>query len=242
MLPRNDPSLKPTQFEQRESSTFVIFCLKYVLTQKPKWQFTSYYITGHSSHCFEISTVYGEKIYFHSKRKKKAIEKERRKQLRLNRLQPSAEDFERGEQSVSTADVVQKPVAAHGTRRKEKRTKYQDETGDHTRKTKKTTTKGKHKRLKEETMLEPAMLGGQLEIGERERVPTPIPGHRSRNKHTRKKKQKKAHRERREHDDGYSEGSDTKQNGEINKEELLIRSLPRPRQLAPLPERTDIQL
>lgn len=210
--------------------------------QKPKWQFTSYYITGHSSHCFEISTVYGEKIYFHSKRKKKAIEKERRKQLRLNRLQPSAEDFERGEQSVSTADAVQKPVAAHGTRRKEKRTKHQDETGDHTRKTKKTTTNGKHKRLKEETMLEPAMLGGQLEIGERERVPTPIPGHRSINKHTRKKKRKKAHRERRQHDEGYSEGSDTKQTGEINTEELLIRSLPRPRQLAPLPERTDIQL
>ena len=162
--------------------------------------------------------------------------------MRLNRLQPSADDFERGEQSVSTADAVQKPVAAHETRRKEKTKKHQDETGDHTRKTKKTTTYGKHKRLKEEAMLEPAMLGGQLEIGERERVPTPIPGHRSINKHTRKKKQKKAHRERREHDEGYSEGSDTKQTGELNKEELLIRSLPRPRQLAPLPERTDIQL
>ena len=92
--------------------------------------------------------------------------------MRLNRLQPSADDFERGEQSVSTADTVQKPVAAHETRRKEKRKKHQDETGDHTQKTKKTTKNGKHKRLKEEAILEPAMLGGQLEIGERERVPT----------------------------------------------------------------------
>ena len=86
-----------------------------------------------------------KKIYFRSERKKKAIEKERRKQLRLNRLQPSADDFERGEQSVSTADAVQKTVAAHETRRKEKRTKHQDETGDHTRKSKKTTKNGKHK-------------------------------------------------------------------------------------------------
>lgn len=218
------------------------FCLKYVLTQKLKCQFTSYYITGHSSQCFEVSTVYGEKIFFHSKRKKKAIEKERRKHLRLNRLQPSADDFEQGKKPVSTADAVQKPVAAHETRRKETRKKHEDETGDHTRKTKKTTKNGKHKRLKEEAMPEPAILGGQLEIGERERVPTPIPGHHSINKHTRKKKQKKAHRERREHDEGYSEGSGTKQTGELNTEKLLIRSLPRPRQLAPLPERTDIQL
>ena len=95
------------------------------------------------------------------------------------------------------------------------------------------------------------MLSGQWEEGERERVPTPMPVHRSLNrnkdtgksladeprerKHRKRTKKKKARSELREIDEGFDEGSEARQMG--NSEDSLIKSLPRPRQLAPLEER-----
>lgn len=179
-----------------------------------------------------------------SKSRQKVIEKERRKQMKLNKLQPStANDVE----AQNTAGAEIQTAVLEKTRKQRKRHQQKhDESVDLTRKKKKV-KHGKHRRLQEETACEPAMLGGHLGRGERERVPTPIPEHHAVNmdgqKHTRKKKQKKTQRELREHDEGYSEGSETRQQAaELNSEELLIKSLPRPRQLAPLPERTDIHL
>ena len=113
--------------------------------------------------------------------------------------------------------------------------------------------KKRAKHSKGSSTLAPAVYGGQLEEGERERVPTPMPAHRglstradpgesfqeeSRDgrRHRRKKKQKRAHYEIREQDEGFDEESDTRQTG--NSEDSLIKSLPRPRQLIQLQERS----
>ena len=95
------------------------------------------------------------------------------------------------------------------------------------------------------------MLSGQWEEGEREVVSTPMQVHRSLNrnkdtgksladeprerKHRKRTKKKKAWSELRKFDEGFDEGSEARQMG--NSEDSLIKSLPRPRQLAPLQER-----
>ena len=94
------------------------------------------------------------------------------------------------------------------------------------------------------------MLSGQWEEGERERVPTPMPVHRSLNrnkvtgksladeprerKHRKRTKKKKARSELREFEEGFDEGSEARQTG--NSEDSLVKGLPRLRQLAPLQE------
>lgn len=133
-----------------------------------------------------------------------------------------------------------------------------DEERDFARKRKKKAKQNKPQRLEGSATLEPAVLSGQWEEGERERVPTPMPVYRSLNrnkdtgksladesrehKHRKRTKKKKARSELREFDEGFDEGSETRQTG--NSEDSLIKSLPRPRQLAPLQERTpaNIQL
>jgi len=184
-----------------------------------------------------------------SKRRQKAINKERRKQMKLNKLKPSPVNDAEGRPKSTTGDgtttVFQREI------RKKKRKKHQqeaDESGDRSREKKKKIKHGKHERLKEteQAVREPAVLGGQWDGGKRERVPTPIPPphhtlktdlREQRHKHTRKKKHKTS--QLRERDEGYSEGSDTRQAAEQNSEDFLIRSLPRPRKLVPLQERTD---
>ncbi|XP_078384541.1 uncharacterized protein LOC144666963 isoform X2 [Oculina patagonica] len=129
-----------------------------------------------------------------------------------------------------------------------------DESRDFARKRKKKTKQRKHQRLEEHSTLAPAVHGGQWEEGERERVPTPMPVHRGlstntdpgksfeeeprERKHKRKKKHKKTHSQLREYDEGFDEGSETRQTG--NSEDSLLKSLPRPRQLAPLQERSSL--
>ncbi|XP_078383528.1 uncharacterized protein LOC144666048 isoform X1 [Oculina patagonica] len=129
-----------------------------------------------------------------------------------------------------------------------------DESRDLARKRKKKTKQSKHQRLEEHSTLAPAVHGGQWEEGERERVPTPMPVHRGlstntdpgksfeeeprERKHKRKKKYKKTHSQLREYDEGFDEGSETRQTG--NSEDSLLKSLPRPRQLAPLQERSSL--
>ena len=169
--------------------------------------------------------------------------------MKLNKLKPSPVNDAEGRPKSTTGDgtttVFQREI------RKTKRKKHQqeaDESGDRSREKKKKIKHGKHERLKEteQAVREPAVLGGQWDGGKRERVPTPIPPphhtlktdlREQRHKHTRKKKHKTS--QLRERDEGYSEGSDTRQAAEQNSEDFLIRSLPRPRKLVPLQERTD---
>ena len=132
-----------------------------------------------------------------------------------------------------------------------------DEERAFARKRKTKAKQSKHQRLEGPATLKPAMLSGQWQEGE-ERVPTPMPVHRSLNKNrdqernftsqphqrkSRKKTRKKKTRsELREFDEGFDDGSESRQTE--NSEDSLIKSLPRPRQLAPLQERspTTIQL
>ena len=127
-----------------------------------------------------------------------------------------------------------------------------DEERDFARKRKKKAKQSKQQRLEGRATLAPAVLSGQWEEGKRERVPTPRPVHRSldkntepgksftseprERKHRKKTKKKKPRSELREFDEGFDEGTETRQTG--NSEESLIKSLPRPRQLAPLQERS----
>ena len=165
--------------------------------------------------------------------------------MKLNKLKPSTVNDSGGRTEITAGDV-----AVHKGTRKKKRKKHleeREESGDQTRKTKKKIKQGKHQRLEEtvETeQAEPALLGaGQWE--KRERVPTPIPQHHALNLREHSHKRKKKHKKTcslRKHEEGYSEGSETQQATEQSSEDLLIKSLPRPRQLLPLQERTDIQL
>ena len=129
-----------------------------------------------------------------------------------------------------------------------------DEERDFVRKRKKKAKQNKPQRLEGSVTLKPAVLSGQWEEDERERVPTPMPQSLNRNKdtgkslsdesrerkHRKRTKKKKARSELREFDEGFDEGSETRQTG--NSEDSLIKSLPRPRQLAPLQERTPVTI
>ena len=191
------------------------------------------------------------------------------KKLRENISKPSAASNNEG--SVPAGDTGRENVSitiTHEDTRKKKRKKHKteevyinndqqeqfenDRSPNLARKKKK-----KVKHSKGNSTLAPAVYSGQLEEGERERVPTPMPVHRglstradpgerfegeSRDgrRHKRKKKQKRAHHQIREQDEGYGEGSETRQTG--NSEDSLIKSLPRPRQLIPLQERSPATL
>ena len=175
------------------------------------------------------------------------------------------------EERVPTQNVTQENVlmtVMHDDSRKKRRRKHRtersyvneeqreqfenDEERDLARKTKKKAKQSKHPRLEGRATLEPAVLSGQWEDGERERVPM----HRSLNrnkdtgksftedrdreprerKHRKKAKKKKPRSELKEFDEGFDEGSETRQTG--NSEESLIKSLPRSWQLAPWQERS----
>ena len=207
-----------------------------------------------------------------SKRRQKAIDIERRKQtlrkLRESTSKPSVMNSNEGR--VPTQNTREENVSMtvmHDDSRKKRRRKHRtersyvndeqreqfedDEERDLARKRKKKAKQSKHPKLEGPATLEPAVLSGQWEDGERERVPTPMPVHRSLNrnedtgksfteeprerKHRKKTKKKKPRSELREFDEGFDEGSETRQTG--NSEDSLIKSLPRPRQLAPLQER-----
>ena len=212
-------------------------------------------------------------ISFHSKRRQKTIDTERRKQMTMklheNSAKPSASNYIEGH--VPKQDTTDKNVSItviHEDTRKKRRKKHKtaeeshinneqerlenDEGRDFARKRKKKTKHSKHRRLEGHATLAPAVQGDQWEEGERERVPTPMPIYRGlstnmdpekslegeprKRRHKRRKTQKKTHSELREHDEGFDEGSETRQTG--NSEDSLLRSLPRPRQLAPLRERS----
>ena len=157
--------------------------------------------------------------------------------------------------TVVNEDSREKRWRKHKTERyvnngQQEQFKNEDER-DFTRKRKKKAKHSKPQRLEGRATLEPAVLSGQLEEGKRERVTTPMPVHRSLNrnkdtgksladeprerKHRKRTKKKKARSELREFDEGFDEGSEARQTG--NSEDLLIKSLLRPRQLAPLQER-----
>ena len=207
-------------------------------------------------------------ISFHSKRRQKAIDVERRKQT-LNSSKPSASNINEGhEPTQNTAGENVSISIIHEERRKKRKKKHKTErpyvdsdqqeqlengeSRDLARKRKKKTKHSRHQRLEGHLTLEPAVQDGQWEDGEQERVPTPMPVHRGLNtnrdpgesfemktrerKRKRKKKQKRTHSELKEYDEGFDEGSETRQAG--NSEDSLLKSLPRPRQLAPLQERS----
>ena len=104
-----------------------------------------------------------------------------------------------------------------------------EEERDFTRKRKKKAKHNKPQRLEGRAMLEPAVLSGQWEEGERERAPTPMPVHPSLNrnkdtgkgladeprerKHRKRTKKKKAWSELRKFDEGFDEGSEARQTG-----------------------------
>lgn len=219
--------------------------------------------------------IVGNYISFNSKRRQKAINIERRKQtlrkLRVNTSKPSAVNSNEGRvPTQNTTDESVSMTVTHEDTRKKRRRKHKtersyvnneqqeqfenDEEQDFARKRKKKArhAHSKHQRLEGRTTLELAVPSGQRKEGERERVPTPIPVHRSLNtntdlgksfageprerKHRKKTKKKKTRSELREFDEGFDEGSETRQTG--NSEDSLIKSLPRPRQLAPLQERS----
>lgn len=210
---------------------------------------------------------------FDSKRRQKAIDIERRKQtlrkLRESTSKPPVVNSNEGRVPTQNAtdENVSMTVMRDDTRKKRRRkhrtersyvnNEHQeqfenDEERDFARKRKKNAKQSKHQSLEGRATLEPAVLSGQWEEGEKERVPTPMPVHRSLNrnkdtgksftdeprerKHRKKTKKKKARSELREFDEGFDEGSETRQTG--NSEDSLIKSLPRPRQLAPLQERS----
>lgn len=215
-------------------------------------------------------------FFFHSKRRQKAIDVERRKQtlrkLRGNSSKPSAADSNEAHVptqntaggNVSITVIHEDSEDTRKRRRKKHKTEESydsneqqkqienDKSRDFARKRKKKTKQSKHQRLEGHSTLAPAVQGDQWDEGERERVPTPMPVHRGlstntdpgksfeetprERKHKRKKKQKKTHSELREYDEGFDEGSETRQTG--NSEDSLLKSLPRPRQLAPLQERS----
>lgn len=210
---------------------------------------------------------------FDSKRRQKAINIERRKQtlrkLRESTSKPPVVNSNEGRVPTQNAtdENVSMTVMRDDTRKKRRRkhrtersyvnNEHQeqfenDEERDFARKRKKKAKQSKHQSLEGRATLEPAVLSGQWEEDEKERVPTPMPVHRSLNrnkdtgksftdeprerKHRKKTKKKKARSELREFDEGFDEGSETRQTG--NSEDSLIKSLPRPRQLAPLQERS----
>jgi len=212
-------------------------------------------------------------ISLNSKRRQKAIDIERRKQalrkLRASSSKPSAINSNEG--SVLAQNATDENVSMtviHDDTRKKRRKKHRtersyvnneqqeqfenDEEQDFARKRKKKAKRSKHQRPEGRATLEPAVLSGQLEEGERERVPTPMPVHRSLNRnkdtgnsfteeprernHGKKTKKKKPRSKLGEFDEGFDEGSETQQTG--NSEDSLIKSLPRPRQLAPLQEKS----
>ena len=210
-------------------------------------------------------------VSFNSKRRQKAIDMERRKQalrkLRASTSKPFIANSNEGRvptqnvtdeyvsMTVVNEDSREKRWRKHKTERyvnngQQEQFKNEDER-DFTRKRKKKAKHSKPQRLEGRATLEPAVLSGQWEEGERERVPTPMPVHRSLNrnkdtgksladeprerKHRKRTKKKKARSELREFDEGFDEGSEARQTG--NSEDLLIKSLLRPRQLAPLQER-----
>ena len=210
-------------------------------------------------------------VSFSSKRRQKAFDMERRKQA-LRRLRASASKpfiANSNERRVPTQNVTDEYVSmtvVNEDSREKRRRKHKtercvnngqqeqfknEEERDFTRKRKKKPKHSKPQRLEGRATFGPAVLSDQWEEGERERVPTPMPVHRSLNrnkdtgksiadeprerKHRKRTKKKKARSELRKFDEGFDKGSEARQTG--NSEDSLIKSLPRPRQLAPLQER-----
>ena len=205
---------------------------------------------------------------FYRKSRQKAIDHERRKQAlrKLRGKHSAADNNEERVPTQNTAGENVSITVIHEDTRKKRRKKHKteasgsyvnneqqeqfenNESRELTSKRKKKVKHSKHQRLEGHASLET----GQWEEGERERVPTPMPVHRALStrtepgpsfegeprgrKHKKKKKQKKSHREIRENDEGFDEESETRPAG--NSEDSLIKSLPRPRQLVPLPERS----
>ena len=206
-------------------------------------------------------------VSFNSKRRQKAIDMERRKQasrrLRASASKPFIANSNEGR--VPTQNVTDEYVSMavvnedsrEKRRRKHKTERYvnngqqeqfkNEEERGFTRKRKKKAKHSKPQRLEGRATLEPAVLSGQWEEGKRD----PMPVHRSLNrnkdtgksladeprerKHRKRTKKKKARNELREFDEGFDEGSEARQIG--NSEDSLVKSLPRPWQLAPLEER-----
>lgn len=209
-------------------------------------------------------------LHCSSEKKRKAIDTERRKQamktLRedISKSPKASHKEERLPAESTVQGDISTTVTQGDTRRKKRKNPKtgevypnsdqqeqveNNESRDLTRKRKK-----RVKQSRENTStLTPAVTSRQLEEDERERVPTPMPVHSGQSirtdpeesvhdgrRHKKKKKHKRSHHEVKEQDEGFAEGSETRQAG--NSEDSLIKSLPRPRQLIPLLQRSQATL